>query len=58
MRSEQEVNRATGFWIESSLLISPKEQAEVMERIFGNNSTYSRQSLDALKQAMLVTGQN
>ncbi len=58
MRSEQEVNRATGFWIESSLLISPKEQAEVMERIFGNNSTYSRQSLDALKQAMLVTEQN
>lgn len=48
----------TGFWIESSLLISPKEQAEVMERIFGNNSTYSRQSLDALKQAMLVTEQN
>lgn len=24
----------TGFWIESSLLISPKEQVEVMEHIF------------------------
>ena len=34
-------NRAlTGFWIESSLLISPKEQTEVMERIFGENSEY------------------
>ena len=31
----------TGFWIESSLLISPKEQTEVMERIFGENSNYS-----------------
>ena len=30
-------NRAlTGFWIESSLTISPKEQTEVMERILGN----------------------
>ena len=28
-------NRAlTGFWIESSLTISPKEQTEVMERIY------------------------
>lgn len=35
-------NRAlTGFWIESSLTISPKEQVEVMERIFGENSDYS-----------------
>ena len=32
-------NRAlTGFWIESSLKISPKEQTEVMERIFGSGS--------------------
>ncbi len=52
-------NRAlTGFWIESSLLISPKEQAEVMERIFGDDSVYSGQTLDALKQAMLVTESN
>lgn len=35
-------NRAlTGFWIESSLVISPKEQAEVMARIFGDDSIYS-----------------
>ena len=36
-------NRAlTGFWIESSLKISPIEQAEVMERIFGEHSLYSQ----------------
>lgn len=32
-------NRAlTGFWIESSLKIAPKEQVDVMECIFGGNS--------------------
>lgn len=48
-------NRAlTGFWIESSLLISPKEQTEVMERIFGRNSVYSDKTRNALKEVMLV----
>ena len=48
-------NRAlTGFWIESSLKISPLEQAEVMERIFGSRSKYSPQTLAALKEAMLT----
>ncbi|MEY8337492.1 penicillin-binding transpeptidase domain-containing protein [Lachnospiraceae bacterium 62-35] len=48
-------NRAlTGFWIESSLAISPKEQAEVMERIFGRDSIYSEETLKELKQVMLV----
>lgn len=52
-------NRAlTGFWIESSLLISPKEQVEVMERIFGANSDYSEKTLNELKQVMLVPGQD
>lgn len=52
-------NRAlTGFWIESSLKISAKEQTEVMERIFGRNTQYSREALDQLKQVMLVTGQD
>lgn len=48
-------NRAlTGFWIESSLLISPVEQVEVMERIFGDNSAYSEETQSELKQVMLV----
>lgn len=42
-------NRAlTGFWIESSLKISPKEQVEVMERIFGENLDYSETTQKAL----------
>ncbi len=52
-------NRAlTGFWIESSLLISPKEQVEVMERIFGSNSDYSEETQNELKQVMLVPEQD
>ncbi len=48
-------NRAlTGFWLESSLLVSPKEQAEVMERIFGKDSVYSEKTRDELKKVMLV----
>lgn len=48
-------NRAlTGFWIESSLMISPKEQTEVMERIFGEHSEYSEETQNALKQVMLI----
>lgn len=45
----------TGFWIESSLKISPKEQVEVLERIFGGESSYKEQELALLKDAMLVT---
>lgn len=49
-------NRAlTGFWIESSLKISPKEQTEVMERIFGSDSAYSEKTRKELKEVMLVT---
>lgn len=52
-------NRAlTGFWIESSLLISPKEQVEVMERIFGEKSDYSEAAQNELKQVMLVSDQD
>lgn len=48
----------TGFWIESSLLISPKEQVEVMERIFGDNTDYSDETLEQLKQVMLLPDQS
>lgn len=51
-------NRAlTGFWIESSLKISPKAQTEVMERIFGEQSDYSEETIDELKKVMLLTEQ-
>lgn len=45
----------TGFWVESSLKISPKEQVEVLERIFGEDSSYAAAELSLLKDAMLVT---
>lgn len=51
-------NRAlTGFWIESSLKISPKAQTEVMERIFGKQSDYSEETINELKKVMLLTEQ-
>lgn len=48
----------TGFWIESSLLISPKEQVEVIERIFGDHTDYSENTLNQLKQVMLLSDQS
>lgn len=51
-------NRAlTGFWVESSLMISPREQTEVMERIFGKKSPYSQETQSRLREVMLVEGQ-
>lgn len=44
----------TGFWIESSLKISPKEQVEVMEHIFGDISEYSEDTKKQLEQVMFV----
>lgn len=48
----------TGFWIESSLLISPKEQVEVLERIFGDNTNYLEETRNQLKQVMPLSEQN
>lgn len=48
----------TGFWIESSLLISPKEQVEVLERIFGDDSDYSENTKRELMQVMLIPEQS
>lgn len=48
----------TGFWVESSLAISPKEQVEVMERIFGKDAIYSKETQKELKKVMLVSEEN
>lgn len=51
-------NRAlTGFWIESSLKISPREQTQVMERIFGRDSICKEETREALRQVMLFQDQ-
>lgn len=48
----------TGFWVESSLLISPKEQTGVIERIFGDDTDYSEKTIKQLEQVMLLSQQN
>lgn len=48
----------TGFWIESSLLISPKEQVDVLRRIFSDHTDYSEETLSQLKQVMLLSDDN
>ena len=40
------------------MLISPKEQVEVMERIFSDNTAYSEETRNQLKQVMLLLEQN
>lgn len=48
-------NRAlTGFWIESSLKISPMEQVLVLNRIFGEETVYKPETIQKLKQVMLL----
>ena len=48
-------NRAlTGFWIESSLKISPCEQVEMLERIFGPEAIFTKENITVLKEIMFV----
>lgn len=57
MNTNNNIRSLTGFWIESSLLISPKEQVEVLERVFGDDAVYSEETQNELKQVMLVSAQ-
>lgn len=45
----------TGFWIESSLKISPIEQTKVLDRIFGEDSAYSEDTRRTLKEVMFAS---
>lgn len=42
-----------GFWLESSLKISPKEQVDILANIFNGNTYFSQQNIDILKEVML-----
>lgn len=42
-----------GFWIESSLKISPKEQTETLAKIFEEKGKYSDEIITSLKKVML-----
>ncbi len=48
---EPELN---GFWLDSSLKISAREQVEVMKSIFEGKSIYSEDQVDTLKRVMLI----
>lgn len=43
-----------GFWLESSLEISPKEQVNVLAKIFSGKTDFSRQNISILKEVMLT----
>ena len=43
-----------GFWLNSSLRISPLEQVEVLSRIFEGYSDYESRNIEILKRIMLV----
>lgn len=43
-----------GFWLESSLQISPKEQVDVLTDIFEGKTEFSEQNIELLKEIMLV----
>lgn len=44
-----------GFWLDSSLKISPLEQVQVLKRIFEGESIYSDEHVAVLKEIMLVS---
>ncbi len=46
--------RLRGFWVESSLKVSPRQQVEVLNRIFGEDSIASAETRDNLKSIMLT----
>lgn len=43
-----------GFWLNSSLKISPLEQVDVLAKIFEGESIYSEEDIETLKEIMLV----
>lgn len=43
-----------GFWLESSLMISPKEQVQVLAKIFEGKTSVSPNAISILKNIMLI----
>ena len=43
-----------GFWLESSLKISPKEQVDIMAKIFEGKTSFSERNISILKEVMLI----
>lgn len=47
-------NGHNGFWLSSSLKISPLEQVEVLHKIFDGKTNFNKNNIELLKQFMLV----
>lgn len=43
-----------GFWLESSLKISPKEQVKVLADIFNGKTGFTKDNIEILKEVMLT----
>ena len=43
-----------GFWLESSLKISPKQQIVILNHIFGNENNFNADNLEELKNIMYI----
>lgn len=50
--------KLSGFWLESSLKISPKEQTEVLAKIFEEPNEFNMNNLALLKTVMMVEQDN
>lgn len=48
------MEKLNGFWLDSSLKISPLEQVEALEKIFEGQSHYKSGNIEILKKIMLV----
>ncbi len=48
------MEKLNGFWLDSSLKISPLDQVKVLERIFEGQSDYDSDNIEILKRIMLV----
>ena len=46
------MDELNGFWLGSSLKISPMEQAQVMKKIFGSDSIYTENEISILQDVM------
>lgn len=53
-RSINSFPELNGFWLESSLKISPKEQVKILSNIFDGKTDFSNENIEILKEIMLV----
>lgn len=48
------LSELNGFWLDSSLKISPKEQVDLLNNIFNNKTQFSTESIEILKNIMQI----